>query len=149
MKKQIIATVLIAAFAAPTFADTDNFRQELFDNQIETVKVTELSQQEMKDTQGAFIGLTTAPSLSSSAALSTLTMANANAWAYHLQYYQKHGTLGNPGGAAAAATAGAVTGGTASLIRASGGGIAGAVAWKLGTMPLNATINHINALGKF
>lgn len=56
MKKQIIATVLMAAFAAPAFAKSDRFKAEMFDNPAEQVQAIELSKQEMIETEGQFIG---------------------------------------------------------------------------------------------
>ena len=56
MKNQSIAAILMAAFAAPALAD--NFETQVFNNTPEQqVQVEELSQKEMKETEGAFLSL--------------------------------------------------------------------------------------------
>nr|WP_314271515.1 hypothetical protein [uncultured Kingella sp.] len=52
MKKQMIAIALAASFAAPAFAGS--FEEQMFDTQPEKAKVVELSQKEMRETEGAF-----------------------------------------------------------------------------------------------
>ena len=52
MKKQMIAIALAASFAAPAFAG--GFEEPMFDTQPEKAKVVELSQKEMRETEGAF-----------------------------------------------------------------------------------------------
>lgn len=54
MKNQAIAAILMAAFAAPAFAD--NFETQVFNNTPEQqVQVEELSQKEMKETEGEWV----------------------------------------------------------------------------------------------
>ena len=68
MKQQMIAAVLAASFALPAFAQgTDSFEAQVFDTQPEKVKVEELSQREMRETEGAF----TLQSMSIGAGLNT------------------------------------------------------------------------------
>lgn len=54
MKKQMIAIALAASFAAPAFAG--GFEEQMFDTQPEKAKVVELSQKEMRETEGAYWG---------------------------------------------------------------------------------------------
>ena len=54
MKNQAIAAILMAAFAATAFAD--NFETQVFNNTPEQqVQVEELSQKEMKETEGEWV----------------------------------------------------------------------------------------------
>ena len=106
MKKQAIAAILMAAFAAPAFAD--NFETQVFNHTPEQqVQVEELSQKEMKETEGAF----TLPELS-------VTQSMMTGGAINTGIYYK--TADNPTlkGAVLAASVGAVTSGTAAAFNA-------------------------------
>ena len=73
MKNQTIAAILMAAFAAPAFAD--NFETQVFNHTPEQqVQVEELSHKEMKETEGAFLGFSVQVQASeTSAAAATAT----------------------------------------------------------------------------
>lgn len=53
LKKQIIAATIFAALSASAMAE--GFEEQVFDTQPGQVKAAELSKQEMKETEGAFI----------------------------------------------------------------------------------------------
>ncbi len=101
MKKQAIAAILMAAFAAPAFAD--NFKTEVFNNTPEQqVQVEELSQKEMKETEGAFLGLDV------TVTQAAILNAGASSWAY--AYGTDWGKKGSVEGGVMAASVGAMTG---------------------------------------
>lgn len=75
MKNQAIAAILMAAFAAPALAD--NFETQVFNHTPEQqVQVEELSQKEMKETEGAFLGLDV------TVTQAAILNAGASSWAY-------------------------------------------------------------------
>ena len=97
MKKQAIAAILMAAFAAPAFAD--NFETQVFNNTPEQqVQVEELSQKEMKETEGAF----TLPELS-------VTQSMMTGGALNTGFYYAGADNPTLKGAVLAASVGAVT----------------------------------------
>ena len=101
MKNQAIAAILMAAFAAPAFAD--NFETQVFNHTPEQqVQVEELSQKEMKETEGAF----TLPELS-------VTQSMMTGGALNTGFYYAGADNPTLKGAVLAASVGSVTSGTA------------------------------------
>lgn len=120
MKNKFAALIMATFVATPVMAQ--DFNNQVFANQ--NVKAIELSQTEMKETQGELIPLAVAPFAFGGA---------LGAWGYHGANLYQHGKLGTAQGAAQAAAIGAATGGAASgLSAAAGGGVAGNLAWRPG-----------------
>ena len=110
MKKQMIAAVFMASFAVPAFAD--NFEAQVFDTQPEKMKVAELSQQEMKETEGAFISIT---------GYAAVDGALVNMAGYNAIHYINHGELASLRGTI---TAGVIGGATATAGKVIAGNMA-------------------------
>ncbi|HGG9958681.1 TPA: hypothetical protein ACJKEL_000944 [Neisseria meningitidis] len=135
-----IATVM-AMMITPVMAQ--NLDSQVFDSQ--NVKAIQLSQAEMKETQGEFVPIIAAAAFGG--ALGT--------WGYHGANLYNHGKLGTAQGAATAAGIGAATGVAATgvaatgLAAAAGGGLAGNLAWRPGIHALgfgaNAANNAVNS----
>lgn len=130
-----IATVM-AMMITPVM--TQNLDSQVFDSQ--NVKAIQLSQAEMKETQGEFVPIIAAAAFGG--ALGT--------WGYHGANLYNHGKLGTAQGAATAAGIGAATGVAATgLAAAAGGGLAGNLAWRPGIHALgfgaNAANNAVNS----
>ncbi|WP_257466251.1 hypothetical protein [Neisseria meningitidis] len=130
-----IATVM-AMMITPVMAQ--NLDSQVFDSQ--NVKAIQLSQAEMKETQGEFVPIIAAAAFGGA----------LGAWGYHGANLYNHGKLGTAQGAATAAGIGAATGVAATgLAAAAGGGLAGNLAWRPGIHALgfgaNAANNAVNS----
>ncbi|WP_238524155.1 hypothetical protein [Neisseria meningitidis] len=130
-----IATVM-AMMITPVMAQ--NLDSQVFDSQ--NVKTIQLSQAEMKETQGEFVPIIAAAAFGGA----------LGAWGYHGANLYNHGKLGTAQGAATAAGIGAATGVAATgLAAAAGGGLAGNLAWRPGIHALgfgaNAANNAVNS----
>ena len=103
MKKQMIAAVLAVSFALPAFAQgTESLEAQVFDTQPEKVKVEELSQREMRETEGAWLGMQV------TAAQAAILNAGVSSWSY--AYSTNWGENGSVKGGGMAAGVGAMTG---------------------------------------
>ena len=131
MKKQMIAAVFMASFAVPAFAD--NFEAQVFDTQPEKMKVAELSQQEMKETEGAFLGGFTSGQMMA-------INATTNVGSYYL--FSDNPSLQ---GAVVSAGLGAITGGAGQTVRLMGHN-GNAMAINLVGFLANAMNTHMNAI---
>ena len=124
MKTKIATVIAMAMLSAPVMAqqNLNSLDSQVFANQ--NIKAVELSQTEMKETQGEV-----APLILAAAAVG----GAVGAWGYHISNYRHHGKLGTAQGAAQAAGIGALSGAAATgLSAAAGGGLAGHLAWRPG-----------------
>lgn len=130
MKNKFAA--LIAATFVATSASAGGFENQVFAN--ENVKAIELSQTEMKDTQGEWLPIVAG----------ALMGANAGAWNQHIHSINKNGRpathkeLVKP-----MVIGGAIGTGGAALGAASGGGLAGAIGWMPATQATNFSAQMI------
>lgn len=130
MKKQMIAAVFMASFAVPAFADS--FEVQVFDTQPEKMKVAELSQQEMKETEGAF---TITQTMVATHGIGALSGMYANGYAYLLA-----------GGKDPDGFLGSVAGGFVGGAIAPAAGIKGGILVTIGTLAnsyTNATVTRM------
>lgn len=140
MKKQISAAMMIfAMLVSPAMAqslDNQAFEARVFEaNTDKPMQLSELSAQEMKETEGKFIPL----------ALAVAGGGAFSAWKYHYDVYKATGQIGTAGGAARAAAIGAGTSAIGGgMAAASGGKIAGTLAWTPGTFSLNQGAQKAN-----
>ena len=138
MKKQIIATVLMAAFAAPTFAISDHFKEEMFGNQPERIQVVELSKQEMIETEGKWIGNAIGAVIGGVSAhygymAGSIASGKYNAW----------GHIGAVLGGAATGAINPVTSAKSALTAFGSGVAVGGVVSDLGNQGETVNINHV------
>lgn len=127
LKSTLFAGVLAASFALPAFANegtvatplpqfTTADTQMLFEQDAMPMQLAALSQQEMRETEGAFLNF----AIGGAAGFGFYAASN---W-YNNRPITWQGSLYSIG-------TGALTGGVGgALIRASGGGIAGNIAWR-------------------
>ncbi|HGG8393689.1 hypothetical protein [Neisseria meningitidis] len=132
----MMITPVMAMMITPVMAQ--NLDSQVFDSQ--NVKAIQLSQAEMKETQGEFVPIIAAAAFGGA----------LGAWGYHGANLYNHGKLGTAQGAATAAGIGAATGVAATgLAAAAGGGLAGNLAWRPGIHALgfgaNAANNAVNS----
>ena len=140
MKLNLFAGVLAASLALPALANegalvapvpefTAADTQQLFEQDARPMQLAALSADEMRETEGAFWNFAIGGGLG-------LGMYTAQSWFFNQPMTWR--------GAGVAVAAGALTGGVGSaLVRASGGGIAGKVAWLPNQWAANYSLNRV------
>lgn len=140
LKSTLFAAVLSASLAMPAFANEEIEASQLpqftaadtlmlFEQDAKPMQLAALSQQEMKETEGAWINF---------------AVGAAGGLGFYAWHHRNNFSNMTWSGAAFSAGTGALTGGVGGiLIRASGGGLAGNIAWRPNMMAINFGVGQI------